>query len=80
MIRHETLKLTAQTLQSLRRIIAYYLPDEQKHYEANGEPFDHAYHDLVAVRWAIREHDNEKEQERITDGKLNELAVRLTQG
>lgn len=76
----EAVYMTRQTLQSLRRVVAQFLPVEQRHWEESGEPFDHVYHDLVAVRWAIRQYDNDKEQERKDDAALNELAVRLSQG
>ncbi len=76
----EPVYMTRQTLQSLRRVVAQFLPVEQRHWEESGEPFDHVYHDLVAVRWAIRQYDNDKEQERKDDAALNELAVRLSQG
>ena len=76
----EAVYMTPQTVQCLRRVIAQYLPDEQRHFEESGEPVDHVYHDLVAVRWAIRQYDNDKEQERKDDAALNELAVRLSQG
>ena len=76
----ETVYMTRQTVQSLRRVVAQFLPDEQRHWEESGEPFDHVYHDLVAVRWAIRQYDNDKELERKHNGQLNEKTVRLSQG
>ena len=75
----EPVYMTRETLQSLRRVIAQYLPDEQKHWEESGEPFDHVYHDWVAVRWAIRQFDF-NEQERKHHEQLNEKTVRLSQG
>ena len=53
----ETLPLNRIQMQSLRRVIAQYLPDEQRHWEENGEPSDHVYYDLIVLRWTIREHD-----------------------
>lgn len=76
----ESVAMTRQTVQSLRRVVAQFLPEEQRHWEESGEPFDHVYHDLVAVRWALREYDNDKEQERKDLSAMNELAVRLSQG
>ena len=76
----EPVYMTRQTLQSLRRVVAQFLPVEQRHWEESGEPFDHVYHDLVAVRWAIRQYDNDKEQERKRHEQLNEKTVRLSQG
>ena len=76
----ETVTMTRQTVQSLRRIIAQYLPDEQRHFEESGEPVDHVYHDLVAVRWAIRQHDQQVAQDERDLTAMNELAVRLSQG
>jgi len=76
----EPVYMTRETLQSLRRLVAQHLPDEQKHFEESGKPFDHVYHDWVAVRWAIRQFDFQQEQERREDEALNELAVRLSQG
>ena len=76
----ETLSLTVQQMQSLRRIVAQYLPDEQKHWEESGEPFEHVYYDLVDVRWAIRQHDQQVAQDERDLTAMNELAVRLSQG
>ena len=80
MATRETLSLTVQQMQSLRRILAQYLPDEKRHYEESGEPFDHVYQDLVAVRWAIRQHDQQVAQDERDLTAMNELAVRLSQG
>ena len=76
----ENVAMTRQTLQSLRRVVAQYLPDEQRHFEESGEPFDHVYHDLLAVRWAIRQHDQQMTQDERDLTAMNELAVRLSQG
>ena len=54
----DTLQLTPNQTQSLRRVIAQYMPDEQRHWEESGEPAEHVYYDLVVLRWAIRQHDN----------------------
>jgi len=76
----ENLSLTTQQMQSLRRIIAQYLPDEQRHWEESGEPAEHVYYDLIDVRWALREHDNNMRHGGEHDGKLDENITRLSQG
>jgi len=76
----EQLTLTVQQMQSLRRIVAQYLPDEQKHWEESGEPAEHVYYDLIDVRWAIRQHDQQVAQDERDLTAMNELAVRLSQG
>ena len=53
----DTLQLNANQTQSLRRVIAHYMPSETIHWEENGEPAEHVYYDLIVLRWAMREHD-----------------------
>ena len=74
------LSFTVQQLASLRHIVSHFLPEEQRHWEENGEPFEHVYHDLVAVRWVLREYDNQQELSQRADAALAELATRLSQG
>ena len=62
----DTLQLTPNQTQSLRRVIAQYMPDEQRHWEESDEPAEHVYYDLVVLCWAIRQHDNAN-----TKGKEN---------
>ena len=53
----DTLQLNANQTQSLRRVIAQYLPSETKHWEESGEPAEHVFYDLTVLRFAILQHN-----------------------
>ncbi len=53
----DSLRLSADETQSLRRVIAQYLPNETKHWEESNLPAEHVLHDLTVLRFAILRHN-----------------------
>jgi len=46
--------MNKQTYQSLRRVLAYLVHDEAKHWEESGYPDDHIYKDILTLQsWMI---------------------------
>lgn len=53
-IEDEPLQLTTDETWSLRRVVAYTLPEKRRHWQEGGRPKRHIYRDLKALSLALR--------------------------
>jgi hypothetical protein len=53
-IENDPLQLTTDETWSLRRVVAYALPEEHRHWQECGRPKRHIYRDLKALSLALR--------------------------
>jgi hypothetical protein len=51
---NDPLQLTPDETWSLRRVVAYALPEERRHWQEAGRPKRHIYRDLKALSLALR--------------------------